>query len=403
MARRRKNSSNKVRLYLLITILLVLILLLAILFRVLTMTKNGLFSSESNVLRKQSEKEITASPKPDQPFAPEETSTQENTSDTHSAKEASTEEEKVTNIVCDQKVLLMRSGNSVRIHAEISPANSHIKADWSSNQSGVASVDSLGTITAGKDGNAIITCSAGDVSTQIYVNVVTETPGGEIDDISLYQEDGKLIHYNLFHQSAHAYGSHSDYMAWHGCATCSTTTIVGAYSAGYPDIMPAEFIDTVEKKVLGSKEWTRQHVTKPMKTQMPISLSGISKIFHSVGIKHEYIRSFKQAKAKQDIFNHLHTGNPVLFEVRKLSNITGKRDSKWTGSVHTMIFLGVYTTGEVLVCDSVNHDWYSGGQRAKIAEIEDLMEYMYSCTDFNTAPYYKSISSDGGYIKIYNQ
>lgn len=317
------------------------------------------------------------------------------------SSEKTTENPTVNSIEIEQKVFLMEKGDQCTARAVTDPASAFSLVRWESDDPAIASVNGSGTITAKKDGNTVIRCLAGDLQENIYINVVTATPDGSMGSLTLYNENGKKISYRLYHQSAHTYGDHSAYLAWHGCAHCSLATVLGAFSSSYADITPDQIINSVEKTVTGTEAWTRHHVTKPAGTAMPLSLSGISAILSYGGVEHDYIRSFQKETAREDILSHLRTGNPVLFEVKKKSNITGKKDSKWTGSVHTMVFLGVYTNGNILVSDSVNHSWYSGGQRAKIADIDDLMEYMYSCTTFDTKPYFKSISSDGGYMKIY--
>lgn len=401
-----KHSLARSRFPFFLRILLIIMICMATLFIMVIIKKDGhFFSAKTNKNQKTesgSQEKMLSEHNTRTKIILSEEDTEEKVQKEKETKKKEEKKKEVTSIETDRKVLMMQEGDTYKVNVEIQPSTASNIYNWSSNHAEIASVDSLGNITAISDGNAVITCSFGEISCPVYVNVVSQTPDGEVGHLSLYQEDGRLIHYNLYHQSSHEYGNYSSYMAWHGCATCSTTTVLGAYSKQYQDIHVVDMINTVEKNVTGSQNWTREHVTKDMNKQMPISLSGISSIFTYGGIRNEYIRSFQQAEAKKDILSHLTTGNPVLFEVRKKSNITGKKDSPWTGSVHTMVFLGVYTNGKVLVCDSVNHSWYSGGQRAKIANIEDLMEYMYSCTDFNKHPYYKSVSSDGGYIKIYD-
>lgn len=320
---------------------------------------------------------------------------------THSTPSEKTEAtQAVSSISLEQNCFMMTSGDTCTPQVNIEPASAKNLIRLRSDDESIASVNTNGKITAKSDGTTIIRCTAGDLEKNIYINVVTSTPGGSTGSLTLYNDSGKKISYRLYHQSAHTYGSHSAYLAWHGCAHCSLATVLGAYSSEYANASPDQIIDGIEKKVASNEAWTRQHVIKSAGTAMPLSLSGISDILAYAGITHEYIRSFDKETAKQDILSHLRTGNPVLFEVKKKSNITGKKDSKWTSSVHTMVFLGVYTNGKILVADSVNHSWYSGGQRAKIAEIDDLMEYMYSCTSFDTNTYFKAISSDGGYMKI---
>ena len=134
---------------------------------------------------------------------------------------------------------------------------------------------------------------------------------------------------------------------------------------------------------------------------MPLSLYGISSILKSSGVDNNYVRTYTDSEAKHDIISHLKTGNSIIFEVRQKNSRTGKRTKRWTNSYHTMVLLGVLTNGKVLLCESVDRSWYNGGQRLKIVDLSDIMEYMFPCTSFSESMYYNGASSDGGYIKIY--
>ena len=165
--------------------------------------------------------------------------------------------------------------------------------------------------------------------------------------------------------------------------------------------MPSSVIDGVEKLFTSNKDLTREHVNRSLRGQMPLSLYGISSILKSSGVDNNYVRTYTDSEAKHDIISHLKTGNSIIFEVRQKNSRTGKRTKRWTNSYHTMVLLGVLTNGKVLLCDSVDRSWYNGGQRLKIVDLSDIMEYMFPCTSFSESMYYNGASSDGGYIKIY--
>ena len=63
-----------------------------------------------------------------------------------------------------------------------------------------------------------------------------------------------------------------------------------------------------------------------------------------------------------------------------------------------MVLLGVLTNGKVLLCDSVDRSWYNGGQRLKIVDLSDIMEYMFPCTSFSESmPYPEHYFKSGCY------
>ena len=161
-------------------------------------------------------------------------------------------------------------------------------------------------------------------------------------------------------------------------------------------------IDGPEKQTADASSWNREHVKRSLRNQMPISLFGISSILSRCNVSNTYVRTYSEQEAKEDIISHLKTGNPIIFEVRQKSNQTGKKSNRWTNSYHTMVFLGILTNGKVLLCDSIDRSWYEGGQRVKIVELEDVMEFMFPCTSFSESIYYDGAASDGGYIKVYD-
>lgn len=307
-------------------------------------------------------------------------------------------------LTTDEPVLFIQKRDSYKI--QLSSSSQSLAArygnlTWSSDKPNIARVDSIGKVTALKSGSATITCKLGNVSCNTYVNVVTDNYTGGAADFSILTANGKKRTYRLFKQNAHNYPRYNSYLSWHGCATCSLATALGAYNDSNSGVLPSEVIDGVEKQYTSDKDWTREHVKRSLRSQMPISLYGIASILKSCGVENNYVRTYTDSDARKDILTHLKTGNPVIFEVRQKNSRTGKRTKRWTNSYHTMIFLGVLTNGKVLLCDSVDRSWYKGGQRLKIVELSDVMEYMFPCTSFSESMYYDGASSDGGYIKVY--
>lgn len=306
-------------------------------------------------------------------------------------------------LTTEEPVLFMQKNNSFTIR--LSSASQSIvarygKLSWKSDKPNIARVNSNGKVTALKKGSATITCSLGNVSCNTYVNVITESYTGKSTDFSMLTANGKERTYRLFKQNAHNYPRYDSYLAWHGCATCSLATVLGAYNESYAGILPSSVIDGVEKQYTSGKDWRREHVNRSLRAQMPLSLYGISSILKASGVDNDYVRTYTESEARKDILSHLKTGNSIIFEVRQKNNRTGKRTRRWTNSYHTMVLLGVMTNGKVLLCDSVDRSWYNGGQRLKTVELSDVMEYMFPCTSFSESMYYNGASSDGGYIKI---
>ncbi len=303
----------------------------------------------------------------------------------------------------EEPLLFIEAGDSYQVR--LSSASQSLCAkygspSWSSDSTSVAQVDRQGNITTKQSGTAVITGRLGNASCKIYVNVIKDTYDGNSSQFSVLTQTGKKRTYCLYKQNAHNYPKYDNYLAWHGCATCSLASVLGAYQKKYADILPSAVIDGPEKQFTSSNAWNREHVRRSLRRQMPLSLYGISSILKSCGVSNQYVRTYSETEAREDILSHLKTGNPIIFEVRQKSNKHRKNSQRWTNSYHTMILLGVLTNGKVLLSDSVDRSWYSGGQRLKIVELSDLMEYMFPCTTFSESMYYDGASSDGGYIKI---
>lgn len=308
-------------------------------------------------------------------------------------------------LTTEEPVLFMQKNNSYTIQLSSSSqalVARYGKLTWKSDKPNIARVDSNGKVTALKKGSATITCTLGNVSCSTYINVITDSYTGKATDFSILTANGTQRTYRLFKQNAHNYPRYDSYLAWHGCATCSLATVLGAYNDNYTGVLPSSVIDGVEKQYTSNKDWTREHVNRSLRGQMPLSLYGISSILKSSGVENNYVRTYTESEARRDILSHLKTGNSIIFEVRQKNNRTGKKTKRWTNSYHTMVLLGVLTNGKVLLCDSVDRSWYNGGQRLKTVELSDIMEYMFPCTTFSESMYYNGASSDGGYIKIYD-
>lgn len=308
---------------------------------------------------------------------------------------------------CEENTLFMQPGDSYKPKVTVRKISGNGKTpelNWTSSNVSVATVDFLGNIRAKEDGCTTISCQCGDQEIHFSINVMSDGKSGEHAELTLLTgNQGVKRSYDLHRQNSHDYDSYDNYLAWHGCAHCSLATVLGAYNSAYAHILPNEVISGIEKKYAPEEQWNKEHVEHSLRSQMPLSLQGISNLLTKGDVANEYIPSFQYKEARADILAHLKTGHPVIMEVRQKNCRTGKSSKRWTNSYHTMIFLGAFTDDRVLLCDSINRSWYDGGQRCKIVTIDDVMEYMFSSTKSTTKYYYDGADSDGGYIKIFEK
>lgn len=207
--------------------------------------------------------------------------------------------------------------------------------------------------------------------------------------------------YRIFAQVSNTYKKNS-FIAKHGCAVCSLTTVLSGYSKKYRNYTPAKTSRILEKKVFGTKRW-KANYRKSLSAQRPVSLYGISKVLSYCDISNRYIRFFKDKNAVKQIEKHLKTGNPVIVEVNNRKQKNGKFGSytkKWSSSKHTMVLLGMTNTGKVIVADSATRSWSGARQRVKFTTMNELVKYMIPCKSVSTSVYFKNVSSSGGYILV---
>lgn len=205
------------------------------------------------------------------------------------------------------------------------------------------------------------------------------------------------------------YGQHRNpykkdrYLEMHGCALCSLTSGLAAYlPKKYGDYTPYQVRTKVEKKVFGAKTY-KANYSKKIRSQMPVSMYGISKIFNANGIKAKYVRKFTNAKAEKEIEAHLKTGNIVYVETNDRIQVNGKygkRSKKWSASKHTMILLGMTDTGKVIVSDSSDRTWSGKNQRIKYAKVKEIVKYLIPCTSSKKTCYFSKTAACGGYVLI---
>lgn len=215
------------------------------------------------------------------------------------------------------------------------------------------------------------------------------------------QSGSGIRSYRIFAQVSNTYKKNS-FIAQHGCAVCSLTTVLSGYSKKYRNYTPAKTSKILEKRVFGTKRW-KANYRKSLAAQRPVSLYGVSKVLSYCNISNRYIRFFKDKNAVKQIERHLKTGNPVIIEVNNRKQKNGKfgaYDKKWSSSKHTMVLLGMTNTGRVIVADSATRSWSGERQRVKFTTMNRLVKYMIPCKSVSTSVYYKNVSSAGGYILV---
>ncbi len=224
-------------------------------------------------------------------------------------------------------------------------------------------------------------------------------------NVVIQSSKGKTLRiYPVFQQKAGDYESYSEYMKMHGCACCTLTTLLAAYVPDYADLRPERTAAEVEREHIPESVW-RANYEKPLKKQMPVSLFGISKILQDFAVSNRYIPVFEDKQAVRAIRQHLFRGKPVVIETSCIKRRRGwavpLKDTRFAGSYHTMILLGVDRDGQVIFTDSATRDWSGEYQRLKRARVSELVPYMFSQkNEGNTDMYFSKRRNTGGYILL---
>lgn len=287
---------------------------------------------------------------------------------------------------------------------------------WTSSNPLVATVDEKGRITSNELGNTVISAKVGRVTLQCNVEVTnpgnittpmsslpTSSAGDRLDVTIEGFETSRT--YTVFRQNSACNRSsvYPTYLSGHGCAACSLTTVLTGYKG--LNITPSYTVEAIEKNILGTaylSNYKKYSKTSSKDKSMPISLYGISKVLSAYGINNQYVRSFSDVQALEEITNHLKTGNAVVIEVKRFNRSTGKIDTKWSMSYHTMVLLGMTDTGMAIVADSADRSStiFGSCKRIKYASVVSLIPYMFSCTNENSTSCYFTSSGGGGYILV---
>ncbi len=204
------------------------------------------------------------------------------------------------------------------------------------------------------------------------------------------------------------YGQHrkplstNAYIEAHGCALCSLTTVIKAYSTKYASYTPQQVKNTLEKKTFGKTIW-KSNYKRSLGRQLPISMYGISRVLSKVGIKNKYVRTFTNKQAEQEIKKHLKSGNPVIVEANNRVQYNGKFGSystRWARGKHSMVLLGMTDDGRVIVGDSAERTWSKKNQRIKYGTVKDIVARLIPCTTSKKSCYFSSTAASGGYVLV---
>jgi len=207
-----------------------------------------------------------------------------------------------------------------------------------------------------------------------------------------YEFEGRT--YKMFAQFSKDYKGYNKFLAAHGCMATSMTTILRAYVPECASWTPYETIAVTEKKIAGEDAHSRNY-NKKFYYQRPMSSYGATKVLDAYGIEHKYEKQLgSDEHLKSDLLNHLRKGKPIIFTVSRYNRETKKYSSKWTSSFHTMIMIGVDKKGDVLIGNP------GSAQRFQLVDLDEMTNYMWSCTDEPNSFYWDNSKRCGGYIKI---
>ena len=112
-------------------------------------------------------------------------------------------------------------------------------------------------------------------------------------------------------------------------------------------------------------------------------------------MKNKFVYEFTNEAAVAEITDHLKNGNPVMITLRRKNGNT-----KWAGTVHTLLLIGLDEKGNAIVCDSANKSWSGNNQRVKFGNVEELVKFMWSSSELSTSAYYSGRKGTSGYILI---
>ena len=213
------------------------------------------------------------------------------------------------------------------------------------------------------------------------------------ETVYVKNEEGHIYKYNIYKQNS-IYKNYQTYMAYHGCSVCALTALLNATVPELSDYTPDRVISEIQKDTFGEEVFEKNY-SKRMASQMPVTMYGITQILDRYGLKNEFVYEFTREQAAEDIRTHLEKGNPVVITLRRKNGNT-----KWAGTVHTLLLIGLDEEGNAIVCDSANKSWSGKNQRIKFGKIEELVKFMWSSKELSTSAYYSGRKGTSGYILV---
>jgi len=210
--------------------------------------------------------------------------------------------------------------------------------------------------------------------------------------VNMVNEQGEKCIYKVYGQKRNDFGMYTEFIAQHGCAVSSLTCVLNMKVPSLASYTPDMTISLVENKVLG-EEIYRKNYDRPVEKQMPVSMYGASKILSAFDVDHEYVPSYNEGDAVNEIRDNLEKGNPVII-------IVGESDGKWSEYSHVMLLIGLNEQGDAIVCDTYDREWAGENQRIKFAHVEELVGYMWSEQKEPEGVYWGKSGGISGYILI---
>ncbi|MDO4746518.1 MAG: hypothetical protein Q4B18_08175, partial [Bacillota bacterium] len=172
------------------------------------------------------------------------------------------------------------------------------------------------------------------------------------------------------------------------------TSVLRAYVPECSEWTPYETITIAEKALAGEEKFDKNYSKRPEK-QMPFTFLATTQILDKYGISNEYEPYFSSDdEVKEDILEHLYKGKQIIFVISQLNRETGEKTNKWTLSYHTMLMIGADENGNVLIGNP------AGSQRFELVSLDEMIDYMWSCTNEPDSFYWNGKPKCGGYIKI---
>ena len=212
-------------------------------------------------------------------------------------------------------------------------------------------------------------------------------------EVTINQEEGSRTYIVYRQGGINESTLYPGYIAGHGCAACSTASILTAWAEDSSGkITPADLAERVEKEVFGEEKWTKNY-SKSFAKQMPMSLYGASLILEYYQVPCTYVRSFEDQEAVEEITAHLKEGLPVI----ALYSNVNRHEKKHKGSVgyHTITFLGLTDEGELIIGEP------GGSGRLRFSTVEEMIPYLFPCKEpESTACYFSGRKKSGGYILV---